>query len=114
MECSFFFFQAEDGIRYLIVTGVQTCALPISESLMSAMAERPGGVASATIGSVSTHPASRFPYPVFQLGSLPLLPQASPRDQILLRDAEDVAHGVVQVEPGREVQEQQRQERRHE
>src|SRR2546428_6218938 len=24
-----FFFQAEDGIRYLIVTGVQTCALPI-------------------------------------------------------------------------------------
>src|SRR2546421_5417769 len=28
--CLFFFFQAEDGIRYLIVTGVQTCALPIS------------------------------------------------------------------------------------
>src|SRR3989440_980308 len=26
----FFFFQAEDGIRDLIVTGVQTCALPIS------------------------------------------------------------------------------------
>src|SRR2546421_7590986 len=25
----FFFFQAESGIRYLIVTGVQTCALPI-------------------------------------------------------------------------------------
>src|SRR5206468_10426928 len=25
-----FFFQAEDGIRILIVTGVQTCALPIS------------------------------------------------------------------------------------
>src|SRR2546430_11500316 len=23
------FFQAEDGIRYLTVTGVQTCALPI-------------------------------------------------------------------------------------
>src|SRR2546430_13473706 len=27
---SFFFFQAEDGIRDLTVTGVQTCALPIS------------------------------------------------------------------------------------
>src|SRR2546421_4897100 len=27
--CVFFFFQAEDGIRDLIVTGVQTCALPI-------------------------------------------------------------------------------------
>ena len=28
----FFFFQAEDGIRDDLVTGVQTCALPISES----------------------------------------------------------------------------------
>src|SRR3712207_7433869 len=27
----FFFFQAEDGIRDIGVTGVQTCALPISE-----------------------------------------------------------------------------------
>ena len=26
----FFFFQAEDGIRDYKVTGVQTCALPIS------------------------------------------------------------------------------------
>src|SRR5207247_2977051 len=26
----FFFFQAEDGIRAPLVTGVQTCALPIS------------------------------------------------------------------------------------
>src|SRR2546429_2977060 len=29
-ECLFFFFQAEDGIRDVAVTGVQTCALPIS------------------------------------------------------------------------------------
>src|SRR2546429_6589920 len=28
--CVFFFFQAEDGIRDVAVTGVQTCALPIS------------------------------------------------------------------------------------
>src|SRR2546430_13369546 len=28
-QCEFFFFQAEDGIRDLTVTGVQTCALPI-------------------------------------------------------------------------------------
>src|SRR5690606_5962877 len=28
--CRFFFFQAADGIRYFHVTGVQTCALPIS------------------------------------------------------------------------------------
>src|SRR6266511_551272 len=30
---SFFFFQAEDGIRDFHVTGVQTCALPISPCL---------------------------------------------------------------------------------
>src|SRR5207248_10117808 len=30
---SFFFFQAEDGIRDRTVTGVQTCALPISDDL---------------------------------------------------------------------------------
>ena len=29
-EVCFFFFQAEDGIRDRFVTGVQTCALPIS------------------------------------------------------------------------------------
>src|SRR2546430_11973664 len=29
-QAHFFFFQAEDGIRDLTVTGVQTCALPIS------------------------------------------------------------------------------------
>src|SRR5690606_41524406 len=30
MACWIFFFQAEDGIRVFHVTGVQTCALPIS------------------------------------------------------------------------------------
>src|SRR5437762_13960673 len=32
MSEAFFFFQAEDGIRDTSVTGVQTCALPISTS----------------------------------------------------------------------------------
>src|SRR2546430_15198899 len=32
----FFFFQAEDGIRDLTVTGVQTCALPILDALRRA------------------------------------------------------------------------------
>src|SRR5206468_7582633 len=32
----FFFFQAEDGIRDLIVTGVQTCALPIFAARLDA------------------------------------------------------------------------------
>src|SRR5204863_2922227 len=41
--CSCFFFQAEDGIRDLYVTGVQTCALPISGVVKRiAAAERAG------------------------------------------------------------------------
>src|SRR5256886_6475767 len=36
----FFFFQAEDGIRDLTVTGVQTCALPISSSSVAAVCRR--------------------------------------------------------------------------
>src|SRR5256884_2147901 len=33
----FFFFQAEDGIRDVAVTGVQTCALPISRGVEAQM-----------------------------------------------------------------------------
>src|SRR2546430_9651134 len=40
-----FFFQAEDGIRYLTVTGVQTCALPIY--VRSGRSERGRAVRSA-------------------------------------------------------------------
>src|SRR2546427_7611422 len=36
----FFFFQAEDGIRDLTVTGVQTCALPISSLTLRCRAAR--------------------------------------------------------------------------
>src|SRR5256886_12392616 len=36
VSCSLdFFLQAEDGIRYLTVTGVQTCALPICTNVTS-------------------------------------------------------------------------------
>src|SRR2546429_1866929 len=35
-EWCFFFFQAEDGIRDVAVTGVQTCALPISVTELNA------------------------------------------------------------------------------
>src|SRR5256886_9813419 len=34
----YFFFQAEDGIRDLTVTGVQTCALPIFRVLLATVA----------------------------------------------------------------------------
>src|SRR2546427_3519129 len=46
----FFFFQAEDGIRDLTVTGVQTCALPICGKVSSATTNEP--VAGATVSVV--------------------------------------------------------------
>src|SRR5256886_13255212 len=42
----FFFFQAEDGIRDLTVTGVQTCALPICVCYID---EKYGGYAEARL-----------------------------------------------------------------
>src|SRR2546430_386545 len=39
----FFFFQAEDGIRDLTVTGVQTCALPISAWLINMIFSKTAG-----------------------------------------------------------------------
>src|SRR5260221_6611414 len=36
MRCSIFLYQAEDGIRDHCVTGVQTCALPISGAEITA------------------------------------------------------------------------------
>src|SRR4030067_1673952 len=39
-----FFFKAQDGIRDKLVTGVQTCALPISINGIDAAAQERGGV----------------------------------------------------------------------
>src|SRR5207244_8898895 len=49
-----FFFQAEDGIRDDLVTGVQTCALPISRSATSASSSKSGRVGES--GPTSTSP----------------------------------------------------------
>src|SRR5690606_39805678 len=51
----FFFFQAEDGIRDFHVTGVQTCALPIS----TAVSARPvqNAVSSNILSSFELNPA---------------------------------------------------------
>src|SRR6476646_224283 len=52
----FFFFQAEDGIRDHCVTGVQTCALPISWRIQagdeSVVLERAGDLQSITAAQV--------------------------------------------------------------
>src|SRR5215203_3374641 len=57
----FFFFQAEDGIRDIGVTGVQTCALPISSrtpvSSICASAGRPV-LADSTLDAAPTRAAA--------------------------------------------------------
>src|SRR5256886_9552596 len=62
----FFFFQAEDGIRDLTVTGVQTCALPISRaacrrssSLRSPASRRGAAIPRPPRGPRSRRGASR-------------------------------------------------------
>src|SRR5205823_10138768 len=46
---SVFFFQAEDGIRDKLVTGVQTCALPISSAARNYLSSNFSTISSAAI-----------------------------------------------------------------
>src|SRR2546430_3839240 len=57
----FFFFQAEDGIRDLTVTGVQTCALPISGTGESGrhLPDEPHRHARNEVGMVDVEDQSR-------------------------------------------------------
>src|SRR5205085_9490139 len=49
----FFFFQAEDGIRDLTVTGVQTCALPISRRAVAAVISRAAARPSSPVHALA-------------------------------------------------------------
>src|SRR5689334_23477611 len=54
--CFFFFFQAEDGIRDGTVTGVQTCALPISVDAAATAERRCGGFTGVPRGTAMGFP----------------------------------------------------------
>src|SRR6266498_5371502 len=49
----FFFFQAEDGIRDADVTGVQTCALPISRGLLPVVPDKGSVGASGDLAQLA-------------------------------------------------------------
>src|SRR3989440_5075225 len=81
----FFFFQAEDGIRDLIVTGVQTCALPISTGASTrfrAVLGRSGWARART--TTGRRPASRVPAP----GAAQQLEHAGGRERDTVRSEE--------------------------
>src|SRR5205085_7282128 len=61
--CFFFFFQAEDGIRDLTVTGVQTCALPISSpfSMRRLPSMRPATTSGPPVAATSARTVSAAP-----------------------------------------------------
>src|SRR5207247_4343706 len=52
-----FFFQAEDGIRAPLVTGVQTCALPISSRLRPSRRDRGDGRSREVLPRARGQPA---------------------------------------------------------
>src|SRR2546427_12107962 len=68
---------------------------PTPERRIRASALRPGGVASATMGSESSLGLDRcWPHAGHWRFAQPAL-----CDQVLLRDAEDVLRGVIEVQP---------------
>src|SRR5699024_11357543 len=71
----FFFFQAEDGIRDRNVTGVQTCALPIScQSALHHLLKHCAGVPKfITASKPSSRPKAWAPDSVTKVASHPSL-----------------------------------------
>src|SRR5438874_1008226 len=73
-----FFFQAEDGIRYLYVTGVQTCALPIFATIAATT------TGNQAAGTATTDALSAGYTRAFQVGAV-IIALAVPIALALLR-----------------------------
>src|SRR5256886_6838545 len=85
----FFFFLAEDGIRDLTVTGVQTCALPISCALLY-------GVLAVNLESKGYAPLSLIAFAVAWVATLGVIDPGPWRGPLLM-----VPAGVYFVKIGR-------------
>src|SRR2546429_1583973 len=68
----FFFFQAEDGIRDVAVTGVQTCALPICPGPATPEARGPPSMDKLRIDNVILRFTPRMRHPVTALDRISL------------------------------------------
>src|SRR5258707_1631896 len=107
----FFFFQAEDGIRDIGVTGVQTCALPISQTVtivrlgdeaallgvvMIAMADSPQlgerPVVSRIYSDIGAHAGTQ--------GGIAIPARNSDANRNSLHDLDPVATGVLRRKNG--------------
>src|SRR5258706_395776 len=74
-----FFFQAEDGIRDWSVTGVQTCALPISRSNVSPLLPESNDAIPSTTGKC---PSVGSKGDTLDLGGKPVRPEQSAALQV--------------------------------
>src|SRR5256886_13111477 len=90
----FFFFQAEDGIRDLTVTGVQTCALPISANIgdRCAMFEAIHGSAPRRAGQNIANPSGLLLAAVMMLVHIDQPDVATLVHNAWLRTLEDGIH----------------------
>src|SRR2546430_12831518 len=94
----FFFFQAEDGIRDLTVTGVQTCALPISDVTgfgllghLRTLLEASGAAAEVRAAAVPLLPHAR------EAAERGAIPGGTERNAASVADAVSFAPGVDQM-----------------
>src|SRR2546430_5890570 len=74
-----FFFQAEDGIRDLTVTGVQTCALPISRPATAAPSSPQASATRPSTQPSATRPAGAAPGTAPARPGAPARPSTPPR-----------------------------------
>src|SRR5256885_2635137 len=87
----FFFFQAEDGIRDYKVTGVQTCALPISAGFNRLIALQPQEIQVGILKRLRGTPIVRHdaewqmaynPHPPYELLQNKQIGRASCRERV--------------------------------
>src|SRR5256886_11931108 len=83
MSSSFLFFQAEDGIRDLTVTGVQTCALPISTRRALSRIAKEGRKYGVFLGLVTQRPAEIDSTIISQCSTLFVMRLSNDRDHLL-------------------------------
>src|SRR2546422_10656267 len=92
----FFFFQAEDGIRDVAVTGVQTCALPIYEEWgdpARSFLEQGAGVLLERLESAGPGPHDGAD--TLQVDLVPVVPEARVRHRLLRRAERELREQVV-------------------
>src|SRR3989441_7736662 len=94
----FFFFQAEDGIRDKLVTGVQTCALPILRARRRMSSASSSSSSRVTVGSPRRASAARTCWGEARRSLRSITP-------LLLRESElETAVAAVLVDEDLEVQ----------